>query len=271
MIEVLAWAMRCALLVGALLSAGHVMIAVLHGCGAPRIAPAILALIGASGGFMVQASALTGTPSGAFDPVMLGLLWSTVQGTALAFYVAGALILILGAGVGRVWVQAAGAAILLSGFLVAGHVADLPGWTVSLVLAVHLGLAAYWVGVLWPLYRLAGQNAQSAGALGHKFGQVALAAIPALIALGIIMAVILLDRFDQLWTTDYGVALVTKVSAVVIMLGLGAANKLRHVPAVRAGAQGAGRQLRASLAFEAAAVSGVLAATAAFSTVAGLP
>lgn len=271
MIELLTWAFRWMALVGVLFCAGHVIVAQVHGITAPRMGPVVIAVVGALGGFLSQAMTLTGTVSGAFDQTMLGLLWSTVQGTALSLHLSGALIVVIGLALRRLTLELIGALVMLSGFLVVGHVADIQSVLLVALLALHLLLAAYWLGILWPLYRLAGRNETAAAELGARFGRNAMVAVPVLLGLGGVIALSLLERPAQLWATPYGRLLVAKIGCVGLMLALGAANKTRHVPALQARRPDAGRRFQISLLLETGAALAVLGATAAFTTWAGLP
>lgn len=271
MIDLVMWGARFLLLGAALVAVGHVLVRLMHRQEAPCVAPAILVIAGAGAGFLVQAAALTGTARGAFDPIILGLLWQTGQGTGLVLHLSGAVVLMCGATLNIRVLQVVGAAVIVGAFLVIGHVADQPGLALRLALATHLALAAYWIGVLWPLFQLAGHDTRAAAVLGRDFGRIAMATVPMVVAIGVVMAIALLDRIDQLWTSVYGAALLAKIAAVAAMLALGAANKLRHVPALEAERTGAARALRLSLLCEGCFALAVVGATAAFSTVAGLP
>ncbi|WP_415922289.1 CopD family protein [Tateyamaria sp. SN6-1] len=264
MIEWLAFGVRCVLLISALGAAGHVAVFMIHRVTTPRVTLAVLVALASVIGFLTQAAAMTGTVAGALDPVMLGILWSTGQGTAMALYVCGAIVVVVGTFVRRPVLQAFGAVTLLAGFVAVGHVS---GVLLNVILILHLMLASYWVGVLWPIFRIAGSDHEAAAELAMDFGRYALMAVPVLVGLGGVMAFNLLDNLAQLCTTAYGVTLLVKMLAVSAMLIIGAMNKLRHVPALR---RGQARPLRFAVFCEGAFALAVLGATAALSTVAGL-
>ena len=139
------------------------------------------------------------------------------------------------------------------------------------VLLVHLAAAAFWIGILTPLRRLAIDDLPAAASLGTRFGRIAVCTVPLLIVAGIVMAWRLLGDLSDLVTTSYGFVLLAKITAVGVLLAAGAANKLRFVPAMRRGERAAAEGLRRSIAVEWLAVAAVLLLTAALTGLAGLP
>ena len=85
------------------------------------------------------------------------------------------------------------------------------------------------------------------------------------------MAWRLLGEVTALVMTAYGLTLLAKIGAVACLLAAAAANKLRFVPAMRAGDRMAALRLRRSIAVEWVAVCLVLMATAVLTTVPNLP
>ncbi len=107
--------------------------------------------------------------------------------------------------------------------------------------------------------------------LGHRFGQAASLIVPLLILAGLLMAWLLLGDPRALTSTGYGLALLTKLILVGIVMTLAAANKLRFVPAMQAGDSRAARHLVRSIEIETAVIFMVLAATATLTSVLTLP
>ncbi len=236
---------------------------------------AALALLAAGIGFSLKGAAMTGELSGMTDPEMLGLLWQTPVGTALVLRVAGLGLVLLGLrlpGIGLP-VAAAGGLMALWSFTRVGHVADTGTLWLQLLLLAHLAGAAFWIGVLTPLRTLAGdaESLSLAAGLGHRFGRIAAVTVPLLIAAGVVMAWRLVGGIEALLATGYGLTLLAKTGAVGCLLAAAAANKLRFVPAMRAGNGKAAAGLRRSIAVEWAAVCLVLLATAALTTLLGAP
>ncbi len=232
---------------------------------------ALLALFAGGLGFLLRGAAMAGDASGMADPEMLGLLWQNPPGTRLLLLASGLLLLLVGWRTPRIglWIGAAGGFLALWSFAWIGHVPDAgPVWLEAL-LVLHLAAAAFWIGILSPLRRLADAPADLAAAaeLGHSFGRVATVTVPVLIAAGIVMAWRLLGDVSALTATGYGLTLLAKIAAVAVLLGAAAHNKLRFVPAMRRGDAAAAARLRRSIAVEWLAVCAILLVTATLTTI----
>lgn len=162
--------------------------------------------------------------------------------------------------------------------------------TQGLLGLIHLGsdvlhalAAGVWIGALAGFLGLlaAASSATPAarralhGAL-HGFAGVGSALVAVLILTGLINSWVLIgpDRLSSLWTTPYGRLLGLKLIAFIGMLGLAAANRFRHTPALGrvltadASPSPALRDLRRSVAIEAALSLAILALVAVFGTLA---
>lgn len=236
---------------------------------------AALGLLGALFSFSLRGAALTGDIGGMSDAEMLSLLWQTPVGDALVYRGAGAMLLLSGLVLGQagLWISLAGGAAGLWSFGVIGHVPDIDQTGVRLLLFVHLLGVAFWAGILLPLRQLSLDSDSTAVAarLGHRFGRLAVAIVPALIAVGALMAWLLLGSMDALLTTPYGLNLVAKMLLVAALLVLAAANKLRFVPALQGGHSGAGQRLARAIEIEAVIFLLLLAATARLTSTVTLP
>ncbi len=236
---------------------------------------ALLALLASVAGFALKAAVLTGEAAGMTDPDMLGLLWQTPAGTALVLQVAGLSLVIGGVyvpGIG-LFVSAGGGGLALWSFGQAGHIQEAEPFWLGFLLMIHLAVAAFWIGILSPLQTLAGNRGSlpRAAELGHHFGRVAIYAVPLLIVAGIVMAWNLLGSLSALVSTGYGLALLSKVGALGVLLGAAAVNKLHFIPGMSKGDRVAAAGLRRSIAVEWGAVCCILAATAVLTTVAAIP
>jgi len=102
-----------------------------------------------------------------------------------------------------------------------------------------------------------------------RFSPLALASVVALVATGATQSLLHIDRFGALVDTGFGRAILVKVALLLVLIGLGAVQRRRVVPALRRIADageapgGAGRLLRNVLRAEVVLVVGVLAATSA--------
>ena len=236
---------------------------------------ALLGLFAAILAFALRAANLTGDASGMTDPEMLTLLWSTPVGTALALRVAGLGLLVLGLAMGRLglWVSVLGGVLAIWSFDHVGHVSSRDTALLDIALTAHLLAAAFWIGILTPLKRLASSSVTYALAadVGHRFGMVASAAVPLLIIAGGYMGYALVGTIGALLGTGYGQALILKVVGVAALLGFAAANKLRFMPGVQRGDAKAAARLRTSILAEWLAVLAILATTALLTTNLTLP
>ncbi len=234
-----------------------------------------LALLASGIGFMLRGGALTGDAGGMTDPEMLGLLWQTPVGDALVYRLVGLALLIAGVLSPRIgqWIALVGGLLCLWSFAQIGHVPDLDRTGARLALLLHLLGVAFWVGILPPLHWLSRQptHMHQAAQLGHRFGQAAMIIVPGLLLAGLLMGWMLLENVAALTTTHYGQALLAKVALVGLVLAFAAANKIRFVPAMQAGAPQAARHLARSIQIETFIILAVLATTATFTSVLTLP
>ena len=234
------------------------------------IAFAILGIVGSAEFFAMKGAALTGDISGMTDPEMLGLLWTTQSGLALKLQLLGLALSALGA----VWlpVSVIGGLIALASLVVTGHIPAIDNITLSVLHYIHLLAIAFWIGILFPLKRLAGDTAamDKAAQLGHDFGRIAVVLVPALIVAGLFMSYALLGSFDAI-LTGYGRILLIKVLFVSTLLGLAALNKLRLTPAMTKGDEQAAAMLVTSIRVEWILMMVIIALTAILTTVLSLP
>jgi len=267
-----------ALYLGVLTAVGTVIVALvfqLDRYRGPALIFAVLGLAAAILSFSLGGANLTGDASGMTDPEMLALLWGTSVGTALLCRVLGLGLLIAGLFLGRggLWLSGFGGLVVLWSFPLISHVSTRDTALLDGALVVHLGAVAFWIGILIPLNRLARTPAlrPDAAELGHRFGLIARGVIPALIVVGVYLSYMLVGSFGALLNTGYGQALLLKVALVAVLLGLGAANKVRFIPAMQAGDPHAARHLSRSITLEWGVILAVLAYTAVLTSTLTLP
>ena len=234
-----------------------------------------LAIIASLIGFSLKGANLTGDISGMLDLEMLGLLWSTPVGTAVALRLCGLGVLIVGLFMARggLALSALGGITAVWSFGHIGHISDRGSAVLDVALTLHLITVAIWIGILTPLQRLARETATYAEAakVGHRFGLVASFTVPALIIAGGYMSYTLVGSIAALTQTGYGQALIIKVVLVGVLLGLAAANKLRFIPKLSAGDSIAANHLAKSISVEWSVVLIVLAVTAVLTSNLTLP
>ncbi len=269
---------KFALYLGVMTAAGTVMATLMFRLDRTRGLAAAFAVLGLAAtilAFSLRGANLTGDLSGMTDPEMLGLLWTTPVGTALLLRLVGLGLLIAGLFMGRVgaWVSALGGVVAIWSFDHVGHVSSRDTTLLDIALTLHLLTVALWIGVLTPLKRLASlpDTFNMAANVGHRFGVVATATVPVLIIVGGYMGYQLVGSFTALIGTGYGQALIIKVLLIVALLGLAAANKLRFIPALRAGDSAAASHLSKSISVEWLIILAVLGTTAVLTTHLTLP
>lgn len=218
-----------------------------------------------------------GSLSAAVDPMLLGMVLESAQGTRLVLVLTGLLLIAasvpaarrlpaLGHGLG-----VGGVLLIILGFLQIGHTVSEPRILLGGLLTAHLLAAAFWSASLWPLYRLAGYASGATNAAGilARFGRIAALAVGLLVAAGLTLAWWLLGGVAPLLTTAYGQFLLTKILIVALLLLLAATNKWVLVPAFARGDPQAPRRLRRSIALEALLVAVILLVTAVLTTISG--
>jgi len=155
------------------------------------------------------------------------------------------------------------ALVALGSFLVSGHtLVDAHRVLLLPLLAVHVGVAAFWFGALGCLRRLAyPQTALVYAAVLRRFSARALWLVPLLALAGVLMAATLLPDWAAL-RRPYGLLLLSKAALFVVLLGLAGLNRLRIVPALSRGEPGAATALRVTVSAEYLLVMVVIAITA---------
>jgi copper transport protein len=131
-----------------------------------------------------------------------------------------------------------------------GHAAQAdPRFLTTLSVFLHGTSLAFWIGALVPLaFALSGPRDAAADAL-MRFSRWIPLAIAALLASGILLAIVQVSRIDALWSTDYGRVLTAKIVLVLMLLALALWNRLRLTPLV-ASAEQKRRWLQRSIAVE---------------------
>ncbi|MBX7197966.1 MAG: CopD family protein [Rhodospirillaceae bacterium] len=146
----------------------------------------------------------------------------------------------------------AGAILCVLSFLVTGHpVVAAPRWVSAPAYALHILGAAFWLGALAPLVRCLKVLAPAeAWAVVAAFSMRAVYAVGAIVASGLVLAVMHVGSWDALLTTDYGLRLAVKVALAALVIALAVYNKIVLTPALAEGNVPASRHLRTSIAAE---------------------
>lgn len=217
--------------------------------------------------FGIRAARISGMGfEAATDPMMLSFVWESPLGTAAIWRGVGelAILAVLMPRIGQ-WIAMAGSCAVAISFAQVGHTLGEPRVALAALLVLHLLAAAFWIGALTPLRRAA-LSFEGADLL-HRFGSIAALGVAALIIAGTALAYHLSGSVAALFGTAYGLGLLAKVAIVSALLGLAALNKVRLVPALRAGEPSATHALRLSISLEMLAVALILLATATITSV----
>lgn len=248
-----------------------------------------IGLLGTAAGIVLQGAVAGGT--GAFDaarPQVIADVLDTRFGAVWAIrgliWIALAAVLFAAArvrapGPPRPLAVAAGAllACLCVTPAFAGHASTQdPAWALVPANAIHVASMSAWVGGLVMLVAALpaatgalprpGRSALLAGAL-ERFSAIALGAVIALLATGVLQSALELESVSALFDTTFGRLILVKAALLAILIGLGAYNRRRSVPDMRRLADegsppGApGVALRRALRTEVALVAGAILAT----------
>ena len=113
-------------------------------------------------------------------------------------------------------------------FAASGHASTSPPRLLSApAVFIHAVCITFWVGSLLPLMLTV--RAGDRVAL-ERFSRLIPVPLLLLIATGIVLAAVALDRLDALWTTNYGLVLSAKLAVVLVLLALAAFNRYALVP-----------------------------------------
>ena len=153
-----------------------------------------------------------------------------------------------------------GAALVIVSYSFDGHtVTEGPRLLHAAANATHVSAAAVWSGGLVLLADLLRRRRGGTDVIGllSRFSQLASASLVLAGVAGTVMAVLVMDRFADLWSTGWGRLLIAKVALVAVAVVLGARNRWVHMPALARSpdehAQSHARQrLRRAVAIEAA-------------------
>ncbi|HEV7467656.1 MAG TPA: copper resistance protein CopC [Candidatus Dormibacteraeota bacterium] len=148
----------------------------------------------------------------------------------------GALLLCFGGGDTRrrtaVAVAGAGGALAMLADVLNSHAAAGSAVAVNAAMQwVHIAAGALWVGgLLALLLGIRGLAGPARGRAVRRFSTMAGVALVAVAATGTVRAVIEVGAWDRLWGTTFGILVLVKVGLLLLLAGLGAVNRLRHVP-----------------------------------------
>ena len=161
-----------------------------------------------------------------------------------------------------------GGALVIASFAFDGHtVTEGPRWLHAVASVSHVSAAAVWTGGVVLLVDLLWRRRRRGADVYRplmRFSRMAASSLVLAGATGTAMAIIVLDRFADLWSTPWGRFLLAKIALVAVAAAIGGHNRWVLIPAMKESGQAAiHRRLRIAVATEAVALLGV-AVVAAF-------
>lgn len=170
-----------------------------------------------------------------------------------------------------------GAVIALCALLQGGHTSVHPEhFLLSILLALHLLVVAFWYGALWPL--ILATRVETAAVAARLLARYSLTAgylVPFIAVLGVLIGRILTGTWPDAWIAahgPYGQLLLLKLLLFALLMLPAAYNKWRLVPALQAVAAapattpGTAAALRRSIVLEMLLIAMVLTVTATLTT-----
>jgi copper transport protein len=136
------------------------------------------------------------------------------------------------------------AAMAMLAHVLAGHAAAPSSfrWLNMLAQWVHMMAVGAWVGGLaWLLLGIRGAGRVDRAEAVGRYSQIAAAGLGAVVVTGLARASVEIASPASLLDTSYGRTLVAKLCLVALLAGLGALNRFRLVPALKARDEAAGR------------------------------
>jgi copper transport protein len=144
-----------------------------------------------------------------------------------------------------------------------GHAATAdPQWLTRPAVFIHATAIAFWVGALVPLAALFARRDPAASLALRRFSAAIPYVLAALLAAGIVLAVVQIGHFEALVSTAYGRVLLVKLALVALLLILAAFNRWRLTKPVLAADIRAEKRFVRSVAGEIVLVTAILCTVA---------
>ncbi|ABE56818.1 copper resistance D [Shewanella denitrificans OS217] len=257
------------------------------GCGA------VLGLLAVTINFFVQVGSFAEDGiGGMLDQQMQLFMWQSPVGESLAWRVAGFSLALFGSsgallarqGVSKLAnaLLAMGVIALGTSFSLIGHSTELNFWAQGLVV-LHILVIGSWLGSFYPLWRMCSSASTSSSsgvglsdlkAVMDKFGQLGVMIVSLVLATGAALVWMLFDSPMELIDSDYGRAILLKLSLIVLILLIAALHKFILVPKLESplsveAEHSARIKLKRSIAIEAMIGALILAVTVMLSSVLG--
>jgi putative copper export protein len=219
--------------------------------------------------YALEAARMSGSLTGMIDPSLQQIVFDSPMSTAAGARLLGLALIasvIRREGTGSVVLGLLGASCVVIAFTFVGHTADgsRTSW-LSVLLALHLIVVAFWFGGLAPLHIIAGRESPHlAASIVAAFTRTASTVVPGLFLAGVLMTVLLVDRWS-VFAEGYGLLLLAKAAGFAVLMVFAAMNKWRYGPAIANDGAGVSAFQR-TVAIEYVLICAVLAATAIMTT-----
>ncbi len=220
--------------------------------------------------FLLEAARMSGSLSGLVDRDLQLFALSTPVAKVMVVRILGLAILAMALQIrNRLRMPAAVAGVFLvsASFALVGHTTmDTLRWLLGPAIVLHVLIVAFWFGSLRPLIQVVNQeSSQVAAKVVERFSRLASITVPLVFLVGLLMTFRLLPDWDAI-SSLYGLALLGKVLAFGVLMGLAALNKWRLGPALATGGVTAAREFCDAVAIEGLIIVVVLLGTATLTT-----
>jgi copper resistance protein D len=254
---------------------------------------AVLGLLAITVNFFVQVGSFAEDGiRGMLDQQMQLFIWQSPVGESLAWRLAGFSLALLACcwalltrqGVGKLAnaLLAMGVTALGVSFSLIGHSTELNVWAQGLVM-LHILVIASWLGSFYPLWHMCsstgfgsswGAGLSDLKAVMDKFGQLGVVIVSLVLISGGTLVWMLFDSPLELIDSDYGQAILLKLSLIMLILLIAALHKFILVPRLESplslkAEHSARIKLKRSIAIEAMIGALILAVTVVLSSILG--
>ena len=184
--------------------------------------------------YVLMPARMAGNLGSTFDTSLGELLLESNAGSAHIVRILGLAVLFLSLDrrnrLNTLALRAALALTILS-FALMGHTAIHPlRWLLAPLLLVHVAVAAFWFGSLWPLHVVAGRaSVEQGGEVIADYSRLAVRLVPWVLICGALLALVLIRSVAEL-ATAYGAMVLAKTGAFGVLMYLAALNRRRYAP-----------------------------------------
>jgi putative copper export protein len=197
---------------------------------------ALIGLVCVAAHYGLDAARLAGDFSEIWDASLQETVLRSGSGAACAVRVLGlslAALALRRAGTLALALGILGAVTAAASFVLVGHTSVHPQrWLLGPLLIVHLLIVAFWIGALLPLQIASLREAPDTLAkLVHAFSAVATWLVPGILLAGLGLTIFLVPAIE-VFRQPYGLLLLVKVAAFMLLMSLAALNKWRLGPAL---------------------------------------